>query len=88
MFIVSTANSSKDSSLMQAIGKVLSLRRSLTKLAVTKGLIDYYQPGMIFQQDNANIHTAQGTQQWFETHGVEVMEWPPHSPDMAPIEPI
>jgi transposase len=25
---------------------------------------------------------------WFETHGIHVIEWPPHSPDLNPIEPV
>lgn len=56
--------------------------------ALEKGLIPYYQPGSIFQQDNARIHTAKLTQEWFETHGVYVEDWPPHSPDLNPIEPV
>ena len=50
------------------------------------GLAPYYKPGQIFQQDNASIHTADVTKSWFENHGVWVMEWPPHSPDLNPIE--
>ena len=37
-------------------------------------------------QDNASIHTAHKVRLWFENHGVYVMEWPPYSPDMNPIE--
>lgn len=47
-----------------------------------------YQPGMIFQQDNAGIHTAGEVQEWFEEHGIHVVEWPPHSPDLNPIEHV
>lgn len=56
--------------------------------ALEEGLIQDYKPGYIFQQDNARIHTAKLTQEWFETHGVHVEEWPPHSPDLNPIEPV
>jgi hypothetical protein len=26
--------------------------------------------------------------EWFETYGLEVVDWPGHSPDMNPIEPV
>jgi len=46
-----------------------------------------YEEGYtIFQQDNAPIHTAHLTQEWFERHGIEVIRWPPYSPDLNPIE--
>jgi hypothetical protein len=51
-----------------------------------KELIPIYEPSLIFQQDNAKIHTSLETQEWFENHGIEVMEWPTHSPDLNPIE--
>jgi hypothetical protein len=28
------------------------------------------------------------TQEWFKTHGVYVEDWPAHSPDSKPIEPV
>jgi transposase len=40
----------------------------------------------IFQQDNARIHTANISKQWFEQQAFTLMEWPPNSPDMNPIE--
>jgi transposase len=45
-----------------------------------------YEPGMTFMQDNASIHTAKRVKAWFEEHGVAVIDWPPYSPDMNPIE--
>jgi len=45
---------------------------------------------IIFQQDNATPHVAKRTRVWFENamgeHGFMLMEWPPNSPDMNPIE--
>jgi hypothetical protein len=41
-----------------------------------KVLIPIYEPGIIFQQDNANIHTSHAAQEWFESHGVWVLDWP------------
>lgn len=45
---------------------------------------------IVFQQDNARPHTAKRTQSllenWALAHGFSLMEWPPNSPDMNPIE--
>lgn len=54
--------------------------------ALEEGLIPIYQAGQVFQQDNARIHTAKVTQEWFERHGIWVIDWPPYSPDLNPIE--
>lgn len=44
--------------------------------------------GYIFQQDNAPIHKPDFVKEWFEDHSVEVMSWPPYSPDLNPIENV
>jgi transposase len=45
---------------------------------------------IVFQQDNARPHTANLTREWLQQaageHGFIIMEWPPNSPDMNPIE--
>ena len=56
--------------------------------ALCEGLVPHHTPGTIFQQDNARIHTANIVPSWFESRGVEVVDWPAHSPDMSPIEPV
>ena len=41
---------------------------------------------IIFQQDNDPKHTSKLARQWFEEHGIKLLEWPPQSPDLNPIE--
>lgn len=51
-----------------------------------QGLLPHYQPGWIFQQDNAPIHKSSSTKDWLERHGIWTIDWPPFSPDLNPIE--
>ena len=47
------------------------------------------EPGYLFMQDNASIHTAQKVKDWFIDHGIlQLMNWPAYSPDLNPIEHI
>lgn len=41
---------------------------------------------VIFQQDNAGVHTAKIVQDWFGKQPFCVLEWPAQSPDLNPIE--
>ena len=54
--------------------------------AYEEGLRHLYTPGLIFQQDNSSLHTSALAREWLESHGVWVLEWPPLSPDLNPIE--
>lgn len=56
--------------------------------ALEEGLRPYYRLGTFFLQDNAKIHVAKKTTEWLERHGVWVLEHPPHSPDLNPIEHV
>ena len=47
-----------------------------------------WKPSMLFQQDNASIHTTKEVIQWLENEGISLFEWPPISPDLNPIEKI
>ena len=51
------------------------------------GIID-----IVFQQNNARPHIAKITTKFLKNaareHGFSVMEWPPNSPDMNPIEHV
>lgn len=57
-------------------------------------LMDYLVPtmsiffldGFVFQQDNAPPHVSRSTRAFFGAQGIEVMDWPPQSPDLNPIE--
>ena len=47
-----------------------------------------YEPGRKFMQDNARIHTAKKVKEWLLEMGIEMIEWPPYSPDMNLIEHV
>jgi transposase len=58
---------------------------------VYKAVLDQHLPpvlrfGAIFMHDNAPIHTAHIIKEWLKEQGIDVMEWPPYSPDLNPIE--
>jgi hypothetical protein len=38
------------------------------------GLLLFYDPEYIFQQDNAGIHRSEAAELWFETYGIHVIE--------------
>jgi len=37
-------------------------------------------------EGNLNAELSKHATKWFEKHGMEVMDWPPQSPDLSPIE--
>ena len=41
---------------------------------------------VILQQDNAPVHTAKLVKDWLDQQAFTVLDWPPQSPDMNPIE--
>jgi len=40
----------------------------------------------IFQQDNDPKNTAKLTKKWMKDHGITLLDWPPQSPNLNPIE--
>ena len=40
------------------------------------------------QQDNTRPHCSKSTMSFFEENDVKLLEWPPYSPDLSPIEKI
>ena len=53
-----------------------------------EGLLPFYKPRTFFQQDNTKIHMSKAAKEWFEEHGIWVIDWPAHSLDMNPIEHV
>lgn len=51
-------------------------------------LDEFDEPDVIFQQDNAPIHTAGLVLDWFKEKNIDIMKWPALSPDLNPIENI
>ena len=45
-----------------------------------------YPKGYTFMQDGAPPHTSNATKQFLADCNLDVMEWPPYSPDLNPIE--
>lgn len=56
--------------------------------ALEEGLLPGYDKTRLFQQDNAKIHKAKATMDWMEEHEIDLWDWPPHSPDLNPIEHV
>lgn len=46
------------------------------------------KPDFIFMQDNASIHKAEHVMNYLKEENVELLKWPPRSPDLNPIENI
>ena len=45
-----------------------------------------YPDGLTLQQDNAPAHNSFETHVWMVENGIDVMNWPPMSPDLNCIE--
>lgn len=69
---------------MNAEGYVNILRDNLSQSAQKTGL----RRGFIFQQDCDPKHTSGKAKEYFKKNEVNVLEWPPQSPDLNPIEHV
>lgn len=47
---------------------------------------DWDSQQYLFQQDNAPCHKSKQVLKWFQDNEVKLLEWPPQSPDLSPIE--
>src|SRR3954469_5895835 len=47
---------------------------------------DFTVKDIIFQHDGDPKHTANSTKQWLKRDKIMVLDWPPQSPDLNPIE--
>src|SRR5713226_1137107 len=45
-----------------------------------------FEEEAIFQQDNEPKHTSKKAKKWMEDHNISLLDWPPQSPDLNPIE--
>lgn len=45
-----------------------------------------WELGLTFMQDNAPIHTSKKTRKWFTDQSIPLVDHPPFSPDLNPIE--
>ena len=83
-------------SLWPLMGDPLSQRGGVTGRRILECLQENLpticEPGSILIQDNVSTHTAKIVQEWLkeftEENGIEVVDWPPYSPDLNPIENV
>ena len=47
---------------------------------------EFGDSAMVFQQDNASIHSAGVANDFFKMHNIPLLKWPAMSPDLNPIE--
>ncbi|TQV90128.1 Nuf2 family protein [Cordyceps javanica] len=81
-------------SLVSLFGDPDSPRRGVTSRQILaclqENLPTIAEPGYFFVQDNAPTHTARLVKNWLREwageNGIQLVEWPPYSPDLNPIE--
>ncbi|OGE49971.1 hypothetical protein PENARI_c019G06796 [Penicillium arizonense] len=91
MFWAAFCGAARRTGLIPLFGNPEAERRGVTSLVIEE-LYRQILPTLIsnqdgiFQYDNAPTHTASVVQRALADMDIEVMEWPPYSPDLNPIE--
>jgi len=72
-------------------GQTVNAARYCQTLNKLRDAVRRKRPGLLSKRpimlhDNATPHTAAVTRQWFDRYRWEVLEHPPHSPDLAPSD--
>lgn len=70
-------------SRMTAAGYKVILERNFPKFSNIFGPINW-----TYQHDNAPIHSARIIKTWIEEQQVQLLQWPPYSPDLSIIENV
>ena len=47
-----------------------------------------YEEGWILQQDGATPHKSAKTKNWLSGNNIQILQWPPSSADLSPIENV
>ena len=76
-----------------AYGPIIDLEGSQNQTTYKQLLTDVVLPefdasavDLFFQQGNAPCHTALSVRAFMDKEGLDVIDWPPQSPDLSPIE--
>ena len=61
--------------------------KTISKL-ILKSILNraYSKVNPVFQQDNDPMHTSHLVQKYFQESKIKLLDWPPQSPDLNPIE--
>ena len=77
---------------LSGVGHICRVEGSINSSRYQNILKTYMLPSctkdVIFQQDNAPLHTSRSTETWFHKRKIKLMDWPPQSPDLNPIETL
>jgi transposase len=82
----------------EGVGELIRLPKSVTSnvyvSCLEDGLIKTIEKfslnheKVIFMQDNAPVHVSKTSKKWLSDNRINLIDWPPQSPDMNPIENI
>lgn len=68
--------------IMSAARYITILQENIIEFLENQPLANHF----VFQHDNAPSHKAQSTTAFLNANAVDVLPWPPYSPDLSPIE--